>query len=151
MPDPEPGPVAPGPAGAEPVDAGSRLDARERALELLYESDLKGRDVADVLAELPLAPDPFTASVVRLVGSHRADIDADLTRVSRGWTLERMPVVDRAILRLGLAELRWTPDVPVAVVINEAVELAKRFSTEASSRFVNGVLSRLAEEYRAPA
>ena len=126
----------------------NRLDARERALELAYEADVKSQDVAEVLAGLPLAPDPFTAQVVGLVGEHATEIDDDLERVSRGWTLDRMPVLDRAILRLGVAELRWMDEVPTAVVINEAVELAKRFSTDSSSRFVNGVLSRLASEYR---
>lgn len=132
----------------DPNGSGSRLDARERALELLYEADLKDRNVSDVVADLPIPPDPFTVDAVALVEAHLEEIDADLARVARGWTLERMPVLDRAILRLGVAELRWSPDMPTAVVINEAVELAKRFSTDDSSRFVNGVLSRLASEHR---
>ncbi len=132
------------------VVGASRLDARERALELLYEADLKGRPVAEILAELPVAADPFTIELVTLADRHRDEIDADLVRVSRGWTLDRMPVVDRAILRVGVAELRWAPATPTAVVINEAVELAKRFSTDASSRYVNGVLSRIATDHRGP-
>lgn len=134
-----------------PEPGASRLDARERALELLYEADLKGRAVTEVIADLPIEPDPFIVETLRRVTEHLGAIDDDLARVSRGWTLERMPVVDRAILRLGVSELRWTPEMPTAVVINEAVELAKRFSTEDSGRFVNGVLSRLAAEYRAGA
>lgn len=125
-----------------------RIDARERALGLLYESDLKDRDPGGTLAELPVTPDPLTVRLVAGVRDHRDDIDADLVRVARGWTLDRMPVLDRAILRIGVFELRWTPDVPTAVVLNEAVELAKSFSTEESGRFVNGVLARLAAEYR---
>lgn len=132
-----------------PESSASRLDARERALELLYEADLKGRPVTEVIAALPIAPDPFTVDTLQRVTEHLDDIDDDLARVSRGWTLDRMPVVDRAILRLGVSELRWTTEMPTAVVINEAVELAKRFSTEDSGRFVNGVLGRLAAEYRA--
>ncbi len=126
----------------------SRIDARERALELLYEADLKGVAASEVLDALPIEPDAFTVSLVRGVVDHTDVIDADLDRVSERWPPARMPVVDRAILRLGTFELRWTPEVPAAVVINEAVELAKRFSTEKSSRFVNGVLSTLKTDYR---
>lgn len=125
-----------------------RLDARERALGLLYEADLKGRGADVVLAELPVTPDPLTVQLVSGVGEHRDEIDAELVRVARGWSLERMAVLDRAILRIGLFELRWSPDVPTPVVLNEAVELAKRFSTDDSGRFVNGVLARLAAEHR---
>lgn len=144
MPEPPPVPES----FDDPFVGGNRLDARERALELLYEADLKDRPVSAVVDELPVAADPFTVALVTLVDEHRDAIDDDLVRVARGWTLERMPVVDRAILRIGIAELRWASDTPTAVVINEAVELAKRFSTDASSRYVNGVLSRLAGEHR---
>lgn len=132
----------------EPIDLEERLNARERAFELLYEADLKDRTIDEVLSELPVAPDSFTVRVLTEAGRHREEIDADLIRVSKGWSLERMPVLDRAILRMGVAELGWLPDVPTAVIINEAVELAKVFSTDASGRFVNGVLSRLADDYR---
>lgn len=144
MPEPSAGP----PGTDRPASGGSRLDARERALELLYEADLKDRAVGEVIGALPVPADPFTAELIGLADRHGDEIDADLTRVARGWTLDRMPVVDRAILRLGVAELRWVADTPTAVVLNEAVELAKRFSTDDSSRFVNGVLGRLAAEYR---
>lgn len=144
MPEPSAGP----PGADRPESWGSRLDARERALELLYEADLKGRSVGAVLDALPVPADPFTAELIGLTDQYLEEIDADLARVARGWTLDRMPVVDRAILRLGVAEVRWVPDTPTAVVINEAVELAKRFSTDDSSRYVNGVLSRLAADYR---
>ncbi len=139
--------ASPEPAGGRGATS-SRLDARERVLELLYEADLKDRPVSEIVDELPVAPDAFTVELLALTEAHRDEIDADLTRVARGWTLERMPIIDRAILRVGAAELRWTPQVPTAVVINEAVELAKRFSTDASSRYVNGVLDRLAEDHR---
>jgi N utilization substance protein B len=126
----------------------SRLDARERALGLLYEAEAKSLGVRDLLASLPLPPEAFAVHLVTGVDDHRVAVDQELTRVSHRWDLERMPALDRAILRIGTYELGWCPEVPVAVVINEAVELAKRFSTDDSGRFVNGVLSRLATDLR---
>lgn len=126
----------------------SRIDARERALGLLYEAESKSLGVRDLLASLPLAPDAFAVHLVTGVDDHRAEVDQELTRVSQRWDLDRMPALDRAILRIGTYELGWCPEVPVAVVTNEAVELAKRFSTDDSGRFVNGVLSRLARDLR---
>lgn len=125
-----------------------RLDARERALGLLYEADLKSRAPDAVMAELPVEPDPLTVRLVTGVSEHRDEIDADLDRVSRGWSVDRMPVLDRAILRIGVFELRWAPDVPTPVVLNEAVELAKQFCADESPGFVNGVLARLAGDLR---
>lgn len=133
--------------GLTPAAAG-RVAARERALGLLYESEITGQTVAEVLAGLPVEPDPFARSLVEGVDTHRADLEDELVRVSRNWDLERMPTLDRAILLIGVFELVHCPEVPVAVVINEAVELAKRFSTDESGRFVNGVLSRLASDHR---
>ncbi len=131
-----------------PVGTSGRIDARERALELLYEAHIKGLDPPEVLAELPVVPDPFTVALVDGVATHRPEIDADLGRVSQRWDIDRMPILDLTVLRMGTFEVRWSPEIPTAVVINEAVELAKRFSTDSSARFVNGVLSRLASEYR---
>lgn len=126
-----------------------KIDARERALELLYEAEIKG-DSPDVIVEaLPVVPELMTLHLVRGVAAHRDEIDEHLTRVSKGWDLHRMPVIDRTVLRMGTFELGWDDAVPVAVILNEAVELAKRFSTEQSSKFVNGVLARLASELRA--
>jgi N utilization substance protein B len=84
----------------------------------------------------------YTIELVEGVQSHRASIDEILARYAEGWTVARMPGVDRAVLRLGLYELLWRDDVPDAVVIDEAVELAKTLSTDESPRFVNGVLAR---------
>jgi N utilization substance protein B len=81
----------------------------------------------------------------------QADVDGLIERFARGWTIDRMPVVDRAILRIAIYELASTPDTPTGVVISEAVELAKRYSTEDSGRFVNGVLASVAAELRPPA
>lgn len=87
----------------------------------------------------------YAALLVEGVEEHAAAIDERIASSSDRWALERMPVVDRNLLRLALFELLWVPDVPVAVVINEAVELAKSLSTEDSGRFVNGILGRLAQ------
>lgn len=130
------------------VGAGGRIDARERALALLYEAEIKDLSATVVLAELPAKPDPFTTQLVAGVSEHLEEIDAELTRFSHNWDLDRMPVLDRTILRLGTYELIWSGEIPTAVAINEAVELAKRFSTDKSSKFVNGVLARLASEHR---
>jgi transcription antitermination factor NusB len=125
-----------------------RRQARERALELLYEAEVKGIAVVDVVRALPLAPDAYTDEVVCGVEEHRAELDRVIGRHARAWTVDRMPMVDRNVLRLATFELAHRPDVPVAVVIDEAVELAKRFSTDDSGRFVNGVLRRVAEDMR---
>ncbi len=128
---------------------GSRRESRERALSLLYEAEAKGCDpLEDVLAQLVLEPEPFAADVVAGVSRHRAEIDALIGGVARGWALERMPVVDRNLLRMAVYELAHRPDVPTGAVISEAVELAKEYSTDDSGGFVNGVLSRLATELR---
>jgi N utilization substance protein B len=127
---------------------GSRREARERALSLLYEADAKACPPDAVLADLPVPPDPFAGDLVAGVGDHLDEIDERIRRFARGWALERMPVVDRTILRMAIYELRHRPDVPTAALISEAVELAKRYSTDDSGRFVNGMLSAIAEEVR---
>lgn len=127
---------------------GSRREARERALSLLYEAESKGSTPDDVLAELPVAPDEFAVELVTGVGAHRDELDEIIRRFARDWKLERMPALDRALLRLGVFELVHLRDVPTGAVISEAVELAKRFSTEESGRFVNGMLSAIAADVR---
>lgn len=125
-----------------------RSDARERALYLLYEAYSKGISPADALALQVLEPDALTVTLVTGVGTHEAELDAAIAARAKGWTLARMPVLDLNVLRLGAFELAHRPDVPVAVAIDEAVELAKRFSTDDSGRFVNGVLSALVADLR---
>jgi transcription antitermination protein NusB len=125
-----------------------RSDARERALYLLYEAHSKGIAPADALALQVLEPDALTTELVAGVGEHRERLDAAIASRAKGWTLERMPVIDLNVLRIASFELAERPDVPVAVVLDEAVELAKRFSTDDSGRFVNGVLSALAVDLR---
>jgi transcription antitermination protein NusB len=128
----------------------TRREARERALSLCYELEVRGPTADELLAELPAPAEPYAAAIVRGVDEHREEVDAMLRKYSEHWALERMPVVDRAILRIGCYELGWEPELPTAVVISEAVELAKEYSTKDSGRFVNGMLGRIAEDLRAP-
>jgi len=127
---------------------GSRRQARERALSLLYEAESKNLPPAAVLAGLPVEPTAFAAEVVAGVGEHLDELDKWITSYARDWTIDRMPALDRALLRMGIFELLYRPDVPIGATISEAVELAQRFSTDESSRFVNGMLGRIAEAVR---
>jgi len=121
-----------------------RRAARERALELLYEAEAKDIAAGDVIDGLPVAPHPYARLLATGVDEHRDEIDGLVSKYAKGWALDRMPAVDRALLRLATYELVHHPNVPIAVVISEAVELASQFSTDDSSRFVNGVLSAIA-------
>jgi transcription antitermination protein NusB len=125
----------------------ARSKARKRAIDVLYEADLRSVDPLEVLAERIAAADPpvneYTSSVIEGSAQNRPRIDTILGDYSDGWTIERMPSIDRAVLRLAIYELLWREDVPAAVVIDEAVELAKTLSTDESPRFVNGVLARV--------
>jgi N utilization substance protein B len=125
-----------------------RHQSRERALSLLYEAELKGDTPASVVAALPVAPDPFARALVDGAEAHRSEADALIAEASVGWPRDRMAVVDRLVLRLAVAELLDAAGPPVAVVIDEAVELAKTYSTEESGGFVNGVLSTVAAKVR---
>jgi len=125
-----------------------RSDARERALYLLYEAHSKGIAPTDALSLQVIEPDELTTTLVRGVELHRAHLDEAIAARARGWTIARMPVIDLNVLRIAAFELAERPEVPIAVVLDEAVELAKRFSTDDSPRFVNGVLSALAEDLR---
>ena len=127
---------------------GSRREARERALGLCYELEVRDLGVDTLLEQQPAPPDEYAVRLVRGVEANHVEIDGLLSRFSEHWALERMPAVDRAVLRLGAYELGWEPEMPTAVVISEAVELAKQYSTKDSGRFVNGLLSRLAVELR---
>jgi transcription antitermination protein NusB len=126
----------------------ARHQARERALSLLYEAEMKGVTPHEVLGALAATPDAMAVALVEGVGAHRGRIDELVGSAAVGWEIERMPVVDRSILRLAAYELLERGDTPVAVVIDEAVELAKEYSTEQSSAFVNGVLVTIAAAVR---
>jgi transcription antitermination protein NusB len=144
-----------------------RREARRLALDVLYEAEI--RDMAPIEAyrerqrlgwsvddddrpEIAPTSDPsdealgYARHLIQGVSEHRAEMDALITRCADHWALERMPVIDRNLVRIALFELKWADDVPVAVAINEAVELAKSLSTDDSGRFVNGLLGRIVEE-----
>ncbi|CAN5810436.1 transcription antitermination factor NusB [soil metagenome] len=138
-------------AGYGGSGVGSRRESRERAMSLLYEAEAKGcNPLGAVLDDLIVPPEPFVADLVAGVSDHRDEIDGLIGRFARGWTLARMPVVDRSLLRIATYELAHRSDIPVGAVISEAVELAKQFSTDDSGRFVNGVLGQIATEVRPP-
>lgn len=128
----------------------ARADERTDALSslprpiLLYEAESKGIAPSDVLLQIS-PPDDLTSSSANGVEQHQARLDEQIAAHAKGWTLQRMPAIDRNVLRIaGFELLLGRPEVPVAVVLDEAVELAKRFSTDRDSgRFVNGVLSAL--------
>jgi N utilization substance protein B len=126
----------------------ARSKARKRALDILFEAEQRGTGVLDLLAEritLGSPPVPgYAADLVRGVTVHTARIDELISQYAEGWTLDRMPAVDRNVLRIGVYELLWADDVPDAVAISEAVLLAQDLSTEASPTFVNGLLARIA-------
>jgi N utilization substance protein B len=128
---------------------GARSKARKRALDVLYESDLRGTPAVATLAARLAQSDPpvpeYAVELVEGVTDRRGDIDALITEYAVGWTLDRMPAVDRNVLRIGAYELLWRDDVPDRVAIDEAVELAKGLSTDESPGFVNGILGRLLE------
>ena len=127
---------------------GTRRESRERALELSYEMETRNLNSEMVFSDLLVTPDEYSIDLVQGVERHGAEIDALLKKHSENWTIERMPPVDRALLRIGGYELGWQKDVPTAVIIDEAVELAHRYSTKESGRFVNALLAQLAEDLR---
>jgi transcription antitermination protein NusB len=136
---------------------GRRRKARELALQLLYQLDVQGEDnpqphLDDFWLRHPVDREArdFAESLVRGTKTHEAEIDELIARYAENWELDRMAVVDRNILRQGIFELRWTSGVPPKVAINEALEVAKKFSTHESSRFINGILDRIHKE-QAPA
>jgi transcription antitermination protein NusB len=125
----------------------ARSKARKRAVDVLFEAEQRGQDPLALLRDrLPVAEPPvpeYAVTLVEGVSAHLERIDELLSTYSQGWTVQRMPAVDRAVLRVGTFELMWCADVPDAVVISEAVELAKSLSTDQSPSFVNGLLARL--------
>ena len=129
----------------------ARSKARKRALDILFEADQRGINASTLLAERLAAPgdgpplNPYAAELVEGVVAHWGEINELLTTYSHGWTVDRMPGVDRAILRLGTWEIVWNDAVPDPVAISEAVELATSLSTDESPSFVNGLLARVAE------
>lgn len=125
-----------------------RREARERAVHLLYEAEQRDIVVADVLAAQILPPDDYTAEVCAGVERERNEIDAVIGSHATGWTVQRMATMDRLVLEIATYELRHREDVPTAVVLNEAVELANSYGSDESGGFVNGVLSAIARATR---
>ncbi|WP_380175623.1 transcription antitermination factor NusB [Kineococcus sp. DHX-1] len=127
----------------------ARRKARKRALEVLFEADQRRLAPLDVLRDKIQRADPpvgeYAVTLVEGVVAQQARIDEVLSTYSMGWTLDRMPAVDRALLRLGVWEILHAPDVPDHVAVSEAVEIAQELSTDESPKFVNGLLARIAE------
>ncbi|MFM9432078.1 transcription antitermination factor NusB [Arthrobacter sp. MP_2.3] len=125
----------------------ARGKARNRALDVLFEAEQRSVSAFDVLKSRREVTDqivnPYTLDIVEGVLSHQVAIDEFLETYSQGWTLERMPSVDRIILRIGTWELLYNDDVPDGVAVSEAVALAKTLSTDESPQFINGLLGRL--------
>jgi len=131
----------------------ARTKARKRALDILFQSDVRDEDLASILAAEArrAANEParegswlYAREIVDGVIDNREEIDEQITTFAKDWSLARMPAVDRALLRIGVWELLYNDEVPAAVAIDEAVELAKEFSTDDSGAFVHGVLARIA-------
>jgi N utilization substance protein B len=127
----------------------ARSKARKRALDILFEAELRSQPALSVLDERTEAASPpvsaYAADLVRGVQAHREQIDELLSANAEGWTLDRMPAVDRNLLRIGAFELLWQDGVPDAVAISESVLLARELSTDQSPAFINGLLARLLE------
>lgn len=130
----------------------ARTKARKRALDVLFEADQRRANVAQVLedrkassgAETPLPE--YSAEVVAGVVTHWREINDLMADAADGWEIKRLAAVDRALLRIAIWEILWNPDVPNAVAIDEAVELAQDLSTDESPRFINGVLARIVRD-----
>lgn len=125
----------------------ARTKARKRALDVLYASDLRAENPVDALeraiADGEGPSNDYTTTLVRGVVAHQARIDELLATYAQGWTLERMPAVDRNVLRLGVFEVLFADDVPDAVALTEAMSLVRDLSTDESPQFVNGVLGNI--------
>ncbi|MCC2333217.1 transcription antitermination factor NusB [Cellulomonas wangsupingiae] len=128
---------------------GARTKARKRALDVLFEAEQRDLDVAELLAKRVVEPGTeaslpqYAVDVVEGVLAHAERIDELLATHAHGWTVARMPAVDRALLRIGTWEILWNDDVPDAVAVDEAVSLARELSTDESPAFVNGLLGRI--------
>lgn len=127
---------------------GARTKARKRALDILFESELRGLETGATLADRsePAATplNAYTVTLVQGVRDHIAAIDELISTHATGWTIDRMPAVDRNLLRIGVYELKYGDDVPQAVALSEAVSLARELSTDDSPAYINGLLARLA-------
>ena len=126
----------------------ARSKARKRALDLIYASEMRNRSTKDALAELNDAGpvNEYTVRLVEGVTANRARLDEVISTYAQGWTLDRMPSVDRNVLRLGVFEVLYVDDVPDAVAVSEALQLVRDLSTDDSPGFVNGVLGNIVRD-----
>ncbi|NTU71104.1 MAG: transcription antitermination factor NusB [Coriobacteriia bacterium] len=129
-----------------------RSRSRRMAMQILYQREITGEGVGAILGTQSYSteegePDDFCKEMVRGVEEHLVEIDSTLSEVSENWAVSRMPLVDRSILRLATYEVLFADDIPPSVAINEAIELAKVYGGEDSSKFVNGVLGKIAERH----
>ena len=130
----------------------ARSKARKQALDLLYETDIRGTDLVTTLLERDVPPEgpdarpirEYTRELVNGVSENRRKIDELITTYAQGWDMDRLPAVDRNILRLGIYEILWSTAVPTSVAIDEALDLAKELSSDDSSKYIHGVLGRIA-------
>lgn len=123
----------------------ARTKARKRALDVLYEMDMRSAAVDAVLGRREKPLDDFALAIVHGVISHRARLDELIETYSQGWDLDRMPIVDRNLIRMAIYEMLYSEDVPDAVAIDEALDLARSLSTDESATFINGVLAQIAK------
>lgn len=127
----------------------ARREARKRALEILYQIEITDAGLEEAVESLAKADrevPPFTVNIVKGIIENKDAIDEQIDAAAARWTLERMPLLDRNILRMAIYEILYEPDIPISVAINEAVELAKIYGTPDSSKFVNGVLGNIAKK-----
>ena len=130
----------------------ARSKARKQALDLLYETDIRGTDLVKTLEERDIPADgpdarpirEYTRELVNGVSDNRRKIDELITTYAQGWDMDRLPAVDRNILRLGIYEILWSNSVPTSVAIDEALDLAKELSSDDSCKYIHGVLGRIA-------
>lgn len=128
----------------------ARSKARKRALDILFECEVRGTPLGDTLDDRVLANEPpvneYTVTLIRGVIEHQARIDEVISTYAQGWSLERMPTVDRNVLRLGVLEVLFLDDTPDAVAVSEAMNLVRDLSTDESPTFVNGVLGNIVRD-----
>jgi N utilization substance protein B len=126
----------------------ARSKARKRALDVLFASEMRNRSTADALADQAEAGpvNDYTVTVVEGVTEHRARLDEVISGYAQGWTLQRMPAVDRNVLRIATFEILYVEDVPDAVAVSEALHLVRDLSTDESPAFVNGVLGNIVRD-----
>jgi transcription antitermination factor NusB len=126
---------------------GKRRRAREKALIALYRMDIREESDEVILKELSAEGlDPYTRALVKKTSTHLKKIDSLIQKVAENWKFQRIAIIDRIILRFAICELLYFPEVPKKVTIDEAIEIAKKYSTKESGRFVNGILDQIAKE-----